>query len=133
MEDMPSKKMPFTMTQRNNETFRGMPLIETAICINSLLALHEKCLHYTQTNNESFRKYARYRRRGMGQKLIISSGNMPFNITDCQRIFSEICPHRNWDMEDMPSMKMPFTIHRETTKRFEVCPLQEPPYVSKVY
>ena len=30
-------------TQRKNETFRGMPLIESAICIKCLLALHEKC------------------------------------------------------------------------------------------
>ena len=30
-------------TQRKNETFRGMPLIESAICVKCLLALHEKC------------------------------------------------------------------------------------------
>ena len=58
-----------------------MRLIETAICIKSLLALHENALHYTQSVNDSFRKYAPYRRRDMVQKLIISPRNMPFNIT----------------------------------------------------
>ena len=50
-------------------------------------------LHSTQNNNETFRRYDPYSRRDMAEKLICSP------------------------------RKMPFSIHRERTKRFEVCPL----------
>ncbi len=76
MEDMPNKKMPFPIYREITKRVGGLPLIETAICIKS-----KNALHYTQSINESFRKYAPYRRRDMVQKLIISPRNMPFNIT----------------------------------------------------
>ncbi len=41
--DLHYKKNALHYTQRKNETLRGMPLIETAIYIKSLLDLHEKC------------------------------------------------------------------------------------------
>ena len=69
-----------------------MPLIEAAIGAKADLLSKKNALNYTQCNNKTFRSYA---------------------------------PYRSHDKEDnlnCSTRKMPFTLHRITTKLFEDMP-----------
>ena len=57
-----------------------MPLVEAAMRNKFEFLSKENALNYTQSNNETFRRYAPYRRRDTAENLICPPRKMSFII-----------------------------------------------------
>ena len=68
MEDMPSKKMPFTIHRVTRKTVDDMPLETPRYGANADFHSKKNALQYTQRKNETILRYAPYRNNNMGQE-----------------------------------------------------------------
>ena len=103
-----------------------MPLIEAAIWSKTDLLSKKNALHYTQINNETFRRYAPYSCRGMEEKPICSPRRMPFFLhTVTTKRFGDVplIGAVIWSKIRFALQEKCLSLYRLTINFSEMCPL----------